>query len=351
MDIRIERSTTPGAKVPVDQLGFGKVKSDHMFLTEAIDGVWQNPKIIPYGPLAMDPAAKVLHYGQEIFEGMKAYRSKEGKVLLFRPEDNFRRLAEGAERLSMPQLPVETGMEALKALLDLDRDWVPEAPATLYIRPFMFGDEAALGVSASQHVTFCIITSPSGAYYASGLAPVRIYVEDKYVRAVRGGFGYTKTGGNYAASIYPGEVAHKKGYDQVLWLDGVEQRYIEEVGAMNIFFLFDDALVTPELQGSILSGITRKSVMQMAADMGLKVVERKIAIDEVMSRGEAGELKEVFGSGTAAVISPVGELCYRGRKLTVNDGEIGEVTQKLYDTLTGIQFGELADPHGWMMEV
>lgn len=351
MDIRIERSTTPRTKVPVDQLGFGRVMSDHMFLMEAVDGVWQNPRILPYGPLAMDPAAKVLHYGQEIFEGMKAYRSNDGKVLLFRPEDNFRRLAEGAERLSMPQLPLETGMEALKTLLDLDRDWVPDAPATLYIRPFMFGDEAALGVSASRHITFCIITSPSGAYYASGLAPVRIYVEDKFVRAVRGGFGHTKTGGNYAVSIYPGEIAHTKGYDQVLWLDGVEQKYIEEVGAMNIFFLFDDVLVTPALQGSILSGITRKSVMQMAEDMGLRVEERRIAIDEVLSRGEAGELKEVFGSGTAAVISPVGELSYGERKLIVNGGEIGAVTQKLYDTLTGIQFGEIPDPYGWMKEV
>lgn len=351
MDIRVETTTNPRAKVPVGQLGFGKVKSDHMFLVEAVDGVWKNPRILPYGPIAMDPAAKVLHYGQELFEGLKAYRSQDDRVLLFRAEDNFRRLAEGAERLSMPPLPVEMGMEALKTLIDLDRDWVPDAPATLYIRPFMFGDEPNLGVSASRSVTFCIITSPSGAYYDSGLAPVRIYVEDKFVRAVRGGFGYTKTGGNYAVSLYPGEIAHRKGYDQVLWLDGVEQKYIEEVGAMNIFFLFDDELVTPALQGSILSGITRKSVLQMAEDMGVKAVKRRISIDEVVSRGKAGELLEAFGSGTAAVISPVGALRYGEEELVVNDGKIGEVTQNMYDTLTGIQFGAMKDPYGWMLEV
>lgn len=351
MAIPIERSANPRAKVPMDQLGFGQVMSDHMFLMEAFDGVWQNPRILPYGPLSLEPAAKVLHYGQEIFEGMKAYRKMDGGVMLFRPRDNFLRLSEGAQRLSLPQLPVDTGLEALRALVDLDRDWVPEAPATLYIRPFMFGADNTLGVDSSRHVIFCIITSPSGAYYAHGLAPVRIYVEDKFVRAVRGGFGYAKTGGNYAASLYPGESAHKMGYDQVLWLDGIEQRYVEEVGSMNIFFLFGDVLVTPTLQGSILSGITRKSVIQLAEDMGLKVEERQIGIDEVYARGQAGELTEVFGSGTAAVVSPVGELSWRGEKLMVNDGEIGKVTQKLYDTLTGIQFGQIEDKYGWTEEV
>ena len=351
MKIQITKTNTPRQKAPMDQLGFGHVFSDHMFVVDAVKNVWQNHRIEPFGPFLLSPASTVLHYGQEIFEGLKAYRTKDGRVLLFRPQENFKRLAYSAERLSLPVLPVEDGVEALRQLVALDSSWVPSAPASLYIRPFMFGNDPVLGVRPAEHVVFSIITSPSGAYYRNGLAPVRIHVEDQYVRAVRGGFGYTKTGGNYAASLYPAAQAASQGYDQVLWLDGIEKKYVEEVGSMNIFFLFEDELVTPALQGSILSGITRMSVMQMAADMGLPVSERRVTIDEVFARGRKGELLECFGTGTAAVISPVGELSWKGETLAIHGGEIGPVSQKLYDQLTGIQYGELPDPYGWMMEV
>ena len=351
MNIQVQKTTAPRPKVSVDQLGFGYVFSDHMFIADAVKGAWQNPRIVPYGPFSLEPSSTVLHYAQEIFEGLKAYRAKDGRILLFRAEENFKRMAMGAQRLSMPAFPIEDGVQALRELVALDRDWVPEKPASLYIRPFMFGDDPYVGVRAAEHVVFSIITSPSGAYYAKGLAPIRIFVEDEYVRAVRGGFGYTKAGANYAASLYPAEVAGAKGYDQVLWLDGIERKYIEEVGSMNIFFLFEDELVTPALQGSILSGITRMSVLQMAADMGMKTSERPIAAEEIFQRGRDGSLLEVFGSGTAAVISPVGELCWKGETLTINGGEIGPVSQKLYDQLTGIQYGDIPDPYGWMTEV
>lgn len=352
MNITIQKTTSSRPKPNMQSMGFGKHFSDHMFTMDAMNGEWGPAAIVPYGPLEIAPSSSVLHYGQEIFEGLKAYKTKDGRILLFRPEENFIRLAYSAERLGLPKLPVEAGIEATKALVSVDRDWVPDAPATMYIRPFMFGDDNYVGVSSAEHVRFLIITSPSGAYYSTGLEPVKIYVEDMYKRSCHGGMGYTKTGGNYAASLYPQELAARKGYEQVLWLDAAENKYVEEVGSMNIFFLFDDELVTPSLESkSILSGITRMSVIQLAESMGVRVSEREIEIQEVFDRAAKGELLECFGSGTAAVISPVGELKWKNETLIVNNEKIGTLTQKIYDQLTGIQFGELEDPFGWTMEV
>ncbi len=351
--MKITRTTHPKQK-PEDEsnLGFGRIFTDHMFIMNAVDGVWDEGEIIPYGPLSIDPSSTVLHYGQEVFEGMKAYKTEDGRTLLFRPKDNFERMNISAARLCMPELNVEYALSSLVNLVKLDEEWIPkQAGTSLYIRPNMFGNDAKLGVNSAHNVVFNIILSPSGAYYAGGLAPTRIFVEPEYVRAVRGGMGFTKAGGNYAVSMLAAHEAHLKGYDQVLWLDGVERKYVEEVGAMNMFFLFKDELVTPALQGSILAGITRRSVLQLAKDMGINAVERKLSIDEVVDGVKSGKLLEAFGSGTAAVISPVGELNFHGEKLVVGDGGIGEVSQKLYDTLTGIQYGRLEDKHGWTYEV
>lgn len=352
MQINITKTAQPKTKPDADKLGFGRLFSDHMFLMEAVDEVWENARIVPYGPLPIDPASTVLHYSQSVFEGLKAYRAKDGRILLFRAKDNFRRMNTSAKRVCLPEFDADFAYDALVKLVDLDRDWVPSNPGTsLYLRPFMFGNEAKLGVDKALNVQFSIICSPSGAYYETGLAPIRIYVEDKYVRAVRGGVGFAKTGANYAASLLAGVIAHGNGFSQVLWLDGIEHKYVEEVGAMNIFFRFKDELATPALQGSILPGITRQSVLTLAEEAGIKVVERPIAIAEIADRAAAGELLEVFGSGTAAVISPVGELVWGDKSIAINNGAIGELTQQLYDTLTGLQFGEVADTHGWITEV
>ena len=351
--MKITRTATPKKK-PEDEskLGFGRLFTDHMFLMHAVNGVWDEGEILPYGPLAIDPASTVLHYGQEVFEGMKAYKAVDGRTLLFRPRDNFERMNISAARLCMPALDVERALSSLVELVKLEEDWIPkQAGTSLYIRPNMFGNDAKLGVNSASNVVFNIILSPSGAYYAGGLAPTKIYVEPEYVRAVRGGMGYTKAGGNYAVSMLAGSEAHKMGYDQVLWLDGVERKYVEEVGAMNMFFLFKDELVTPALQGSILSGITRRSVLQLAKDLGINAVERRISIDEVADGIKSGRMLEAFGSGTAAVVSPVGELFYNGERLVIGGGGIGEVSHKLYDTLTGIQYGRLDDQYGWTFEV
>ncbi len=344
---------TPKAK-PADEtkLGFGRIFTDHMFMMDSEKGVWKDERIVPYGPLQLDPAATVLHYGQEIFEGLKAYKSADGRTLLFRAKDNFRRMNDSCERLCMPKLDVDKTYDALCELIKVDEAWVPKSRGTsLYIRPTMIGIDAKLGVDAADHNLFYIICSPSGAYYSTGLAPVKIYVEDEYVRAVRGGTGAAKTGGNYAASLLAGEIAHQKGYGQVLWLDGVERKYVEEVGAMNMFFLFKNELVTPALQGSILPGITRRSMIQVAKDKGFKVSERRISMEEIYDGIKSGDLIEAFGSGTAAVISPVGALYWKGEELTIGDGSIGEASQDFYDTLTGIQYGEIEDTHGWVTEV
>lgn len=351
MEIKIQKTTTPKAK-PTDEssLGFGKIFSDHMFIMEYDTGKgWHDARVVPYGEISLSPAAMVLHYGQEIFEGMKAYRTADGNIQFFRPEENFKRLNVSAERLVIPQIPVEDALQALHTLIDIDKDWVPHTNgASLYIRPFIFAADPFLGVRPGDKYYFIIITSPSGAYYSTGLNPVNIYVESKYVRAVRGGMGFTKTGGNYAASLIGQDEAHKQNYSQVLWLDGVERKYIEEVGAMNIFFVIDGEIVTPELQGSILPGITRKSVVELCKKWGYKVSERKIDIQEIADAYKAGKLNEVFGTGTAAVISPVGHLKWDDLVMEINNNQIGEISQKLYDTMTGMQYGKLADEMNWI---
>lgn len=340
---------------PTDEskLGFGKLFTDYMFTMEYDpENGWHNPCVEPYHPLSLDPSTSVLHYGQSIFEGMKCYRRADGGLQLFRPRDNFARMNRSADRLSIPQFDEELALEGLKMLLEVEKDWVPHSVGTsLYIRPTIIATDAMLGVHAAHHYLFFIILSPVGAYYAQGLAPVGIYVEDTYVRAVRGGFGFAKTAGNYAASIKAGEVAAKKGYAQVLWLDGVEQKYVEEVGAMNMMFKIDGKIITPMLNGSILAGITRDSVLKLAAHMGIPTEERRIAIDEIFDAAKNGTLEEAFGTGTAAVVSPVGELCRGEEKVIISGNQIGETTQKLYDTLTGIQWGTVEDPFGWVMRL
>lgn len=336
---------------PADEsrLGFGKLFTDHMLVMdfERAKG-WSGMRIVPYGNFSMDPATVVYHYGQAIFEGMKCYRNAEGKLRLFRARDNFERMNEGGKRMSMPPMDVDTCLVGLRQLLDIEREWVPRSEGTsMYVRPTIIATDVGLGVHSSDEYKFFTILSPSGAYYAGGLAPVDIYVEDELVRAVRGGIGFTKAAANYAASLYAGEIAREKGYEQVLWLDGIEQRYVEEVGAMNIMFVFGDTIVTPLLNGSILSGITRRSILRLAKDMGYTVQERRISIAEVMEGAKEGTLTEAFGTGTAAVVSPVGSLFYDGERVQVGNGGIGAATQKLYNTLTGIQRGTLPDPYGW----
>ena len=352
MTIEIQKSTNLKAKPDAANLTFGKVFTDHMLVMEHDEDGWHDAKIVPYGPFAMEPSSMVIHYGQTVFEGLKAYRTPEGKINLFRPEENFKRLNLSCERLCIPKLDEKYLLEGLLELIRLEQDWIPTAPDTsLYIRPFVFANDPYIGVKASTKYIYCVILSPVGPYYAEGLKPVKIYVEDEYVRAVKGGMGFAKTAGNYAASLLAGEIAHEKGYSQVLWLDGISHKNVEEVGAMNIFFKFNDELVTPALNGSILGGITRKSVVELAKHMGIKVSERTVPIAEVFERHAKGELEEVFGSGTAAVVSPVCELNMKGNKITINNGEMGELTKKLYDTLTGIQWGRIEDPFGWTMEV
>ena len=350
MELKVE-ITKEFKEKPADEskLGFGKIFSDHMFIMQYDKGIgWHDATIKAYGDLTLSPAAKVLHYSQEAFEGTKAYVDINGKIRLFRPEKNFERMNNTAERLCMPKLDVEFVTNALKKLIEIDKDWVPRSKGTsLYIRPTLIGIDPFLGVDASNSYLFYIITGPVGAYYASGLEPVKIYVEDKYVRAVKGGTGEAKTGGNYAASLIASEYAHKKGFAQALWLDGKENKYIEEVGSMNIMFVIDGTIVTPPLGGSILPGITRDSIITLARSMGYNVEERRISIDEVISTIKDGSMTEAFGTGTAAVISPVGELYYEGQVYDIGDGKMGPVSEKMYNTLTGIQYGEIEDTFGW----
>ncbi|MDL2258067.1 branched-chain amino acid aminotransferase [Eubacteriales bacterium OttesenSCG-928-K08] len=354
MNFDIQKTTSPKAK-PQDEskLGFGRIFSDHMFIMEYEKGKgWYNARIQPYQNLSLDPASPVLHYGQEIFEGLKAYRADNDDILLFRAKENAKRLNRSAERMCMAQVDVDLNYEAIRAIVDCERDWVPHNPGTsLYLRPTLIADGNALGVHAAHKYIYYIICAPSGAYYANGLAPIRIYVEDKYVRAVAGGTGYAKTGGNYASSLKAAEEAEAKGYAQVLWMDGLERKYVEEVGAMNMMFVVGDTLITAALEGSILPGITRMSILQLARDMGIKVEERKVSIAELLDAADSGELKEAFGTGTAAVVSPVGELTYKDKTVVVNNNEIGTLTQKLYDTLTGIQTGKIEDKYGWVTRV
>ncbi|HHW31767.1 MAG TPA: branched-chain amino acid aminotransferase [Clostridiaceae bacterium] len=353
LKISIQKTSSPKEKPDQNKLGFGKYFTDHMFIMDYTEGKgWHDARIVPYGPLEVNPAISVIHYGQAIFEGLKAYRTKEGKILLFRPWENMKRMNASADRLCMPQIDVDGAVEAIKTLVNIDKDWIPTAEGTsLYIRPFMFSTDPYLGVKPSLTYKFVIILSPVGAYYPQGINPVSIYVENEYVRAVRGGTGAAKAGGNYAASLKAQAIAEKKGYIQVLWLDGVERKYVEEVGSMNVFFKIDGEVVTPALQGSILPGITRASCIELLKSFGIKVTERKISAQELFDAHAEGKLEEAFGTGTAAVISPIGELNWNNNKIIINDGKIGQISKKLYDTLTGIQYGVLEDKFNWTVEV
>ena len=349
----IQLAAVRKAKPDPKTLLFGKTFTDHMFLMNYDAGQgWHDGRIVPYGPLSLDPSSMVFHYAQEVFEGLKAYRTPDGGVQLFRPMENVKRLNSSCERMCIPALPEELTLEAIKALVKVEADWVPNEPATsLYIRPFVFAADPNLGVHASHSYIFCIICSPVGAYYKEGIKPVRIYVENEDVRAVRGGTGYTKCGGNYAASIRAGERAEQQGYSQVLWLDGVHRKYIEEVGAMNVLFKVGGEVITPELTGSVLPGITRKSCLDLLRHWGIPVSERLITAQELFDAGKQGKLEEAWGSGTAAVVSPIGEMGWQDEHVIINNGQIGPLTQRLYDTLTGIQWGNLEDPFGWTMRV
>jgi len=334
-------------------LGFGTVFTDYMFNMDynPKEG-WHNPRIEPYGPIVMDPSTMVLHYGQAIFEGLKAYRTDSGDIQLFRPQDNLRRLNISGHMLCMPELDEAFILEVLIQLLKIEKGWVPGTSGTsLYIRPTIIATDPYIGLRSSNTYRFFIILSPVGAYYPEGFNPVKIWVTTEYVRAVRGGVGQAKTAGNYAASLYATELAHKDGYTQVLWLDGVELKYVEEVGSMNIFFVIGDELLTPELNRSILSGVTRDSVIKLAKSWGVKVVERRISIDEIYEAHEKGELKEVFGSGTAAVISPVGNIKFNGKEITIGDGSVGPLSAKLFKNLMDIQYGKAEDQFNWIMPV
>lgn len=352
MEINITRATHLKDKPDQTNLGFGKYFTDHMFMMDYEEGKgWHNAQILPYGPIMMDPASMVLHYAQETFEGLKAYRSGE-QILLFRPDMNAKRMQASNERLCMAEVPEALFVEAVEAIVKYEQDWVPSLLGTsLYIRPFCFADEAAVGVHPSRRYKFMIILSPVGAYYPEGVNPVKIYVEDEYVRAVVGGTGFAKCGGNYAASIAAQVKAEKLGYTQVLWLDGVQHKYVEEVGTMNAMFVIDDTVITAPLEGSVLPGVTRDSCIRILKDWGYQVKECHLAIEDLMKYAQNGQLKEAFGTGTAAVISPIGELNYKGNIQVINDFETGSLTRRLYDELTGIQWGLKADPYQWVVSI
>lgn len=353
LNIKVMLSDERKDKPDPGDLGFGRFFTDHMFVMTYDEGQgWHDPVIKKYEDLSMDPSACVFHYGQEMFEGLKAYKTSEGEINLFRPDMNAKRTNKTNERICLPQIPVEDFIQAVKEVVAIDHDWIPSAPGTaLYIRPFIIATEPTLMVHASTSYDFMIILSPVGAYYKEGLNPVRIFVEDEYVRAVKGGVGEAKTGGNYGASLKGQMRAKELGYAQVLWLDAIERKYVEEVGTSNIFFKINGEIITPELSGSILPGITRNSSIQVLKSWGLTVTERKITIDEVFEAAEKGILEEVFGTGTAAVISPVGSMYYDGVEHVVNDAVIGKTTQKLYETLTGMQYGTVEDTFGWITKV
>lgn len=353
LNIKIETSKVLKEKPDENQLGFGNIFTDHMFVMDYKEGEgWINPKIIPYQDIVLAPSAMVFHYGQEMFEGLKAYRTPKDEILLFRPEKNIERTNTTNQRICIPQVNELDMLQGILALVDVERDWVPRLPGTsLYIRPFIIATDPFLGVRPANEYKLIIILSPVGAYYKEGINPVKIWVETEYVRAVKGGVGFAKTGANYAASLKAQMKAKEKGYAQVLWLDGIERRYIEEVGTMNVFFKINGEVITPSLEGSILPGVTRDSVIQLLKSWGEKVSEKRITIDELYEAHDNGLLEEVFGTGTAAVISPVGMLDWNGRQLVVNNGEIGSVAKKVYDTITGVQNGLIEDIYNWTIKV
>ena len=352
-DIKIEKTSQPKTKPPASDMVFGKNFTDHMFVMEYNeDKGWNNPQIVPYGNISLSPAAMVFHYGQELFEGLKAYRTESGKIQLFRPEKNVARMNWTCDRLCIPELDPEFALEAIKETVRFDSDWVPYEPEySLYIRPFIFATDPFIGVKPSSTYKFIIILSPVGAYYPEGINPVKIYVENEFVRAVKGGLGFTKAGANYAASLKAQGKAKKIGYAQVMWLDGIERKYVDEVGTMNVFFAIDGKIITPSLDGSILPGVTRDSCIHLLQEWGYKVEERKLALDEIIEANNNGKLNEAFGTGTAAVISPIGILNSDGNIMEINNQQIGPIAQKLYDTLTGIQWGKIEDRYNWTVEI
>ncbi len=354
LDIKITKTSTLKEK-PRDEksLGFGKIFTDHMFVMDYIEGSgWINPRIEPYHPFMIDPSCNVLHYAQEVFEGLKAYRTPTNDIQLFRPLCNAERMQDSCDRLCIPKIPTDDFLEAVTTLVELEKDWVPHSEGTsLYIRPFIFASADGLGVHASNRYTFCIILSPSGSYFKNGLSATRIYVEDDYIRAAPGLTGFAKCGGNYAASIKSGELANKLGYDQVLWLDGIHKKYVEEVGAMNIFFKIDGRLYTAACTGTVLPGVTRRSIIELAKEDGYEVIEGPLAIEDIMKAGKEGTLEEVFGTGTAAVVAPVKELKWKDETVYIGDGNIGPLTKKFYDTLTSIQKGQSNKHPEWITKV
>ncbi|WP_417913624.1 branched-chain amino acid aminotransferase [Candidatus Electronema sp. JM] len=351
LEITLRKAETLKEKPDEGNLGFGRHFTDHMFVMRwSVGQGWQDAEIRPYGPFSLDPAAMVLHYSQEIFEGLKAYHGADGSIILFRPLDNLRRLNRSAVRMCMPEIPAEEVLEALKQMITLDRGWVPQAPgASLYIRPAMIATEAAVGLHPANEYLFFIICCPVGAYYAEGFKPTKMFVEDRYVRATAGGVGEAKTGGNYAASLKAFADAKAKGCTQVLWLDAAERKYVEEVGTSNIFFVIGGELVTPPLGGTILPGITRDTVLKLAADWGIKASERRISMEEIMAAAADGSLTEAFGSGTAAVISPVGEFIYKDKAIQIGGGQTGPVAQRFFDGIQQLQRGQMPDSHGWLV--
>lgn len=354
LDIKFVKRDELKEKPDQTKLGFGQIFTDYMFMMDWNEGQgWHDARIVPYGPIPMSPASTALHYGAEIFEGMKAYYTAEGKIQLFRPYENAKRMNSSAERLCLPEIDEEDFVQAVKALISIEKDWVPTAKGTsLYVRPFMIGDDHTLGVHGVHHAVFMVILTPVGSYYKEGLNPVSIMIETEDVRvAGKGGTGYTKCGGNYAASTRAGKKAELKGYSQVLWLDAVERKYIEEVGAMNVMFKINGEVVTPALVGSILPGITRKSCLEILKDKNIPAVEKRITLEELTQAVENGTLEEAWGTGTAAVISPIGMLDLNGKKYYINNGQIGPVSQMLYDEITGIQSGKIADRYNWTTEV
>lgn len=352
MEIKKQLSKTLKQKPDFSNLGFGKYFTDHMFLMDYSGKKgWHDPRIIPFGYIPIHPASTVFHYGAEIFEGLKAYKTAEG-YQMFRPFENAKRMNNSAERLCLPELKEEDFVQAITELINIDYSWIPDVEgASLYIRPFMYGNDESLGVHAVHNATFAVILSPVGSYYAEGLNPVKITIESEDVRTVRGGTGYAKCGGNYAASLRAGQRASEKGFSQVLWLDGVERKYIEEVGSMNVMFKIGGEIVTPKLTGSVLPGITRKSCIEILKDWGYTVHERLLSVDELIESAENGSLEEAWGTGTAAVVSPIGHLSYKGKDHVISGNKIGALTQKLYDELTGIQWGKKPDERGWCLKV
>ncbi len=350
--MKITLAKTLKQKPDFSKLGFGKYFTDHMLYMEYANGKWSEVEIKPYSSLALDPASVVFHYGQEIFEGLKAYKDASGKITMFRPKDNFLRMNRSAKRLCMAELPIDEVLEGLFELIRIEKDWIPTSAGTsLYIRPTLIGNEEFLGVHPSKKYIFYVILSPVGSYYANGLQPTKIYVEDIFNRAAIGGTGEAKCGGNYASSLMAAEVAKTKGYDQVLWMDAAERKYVGEVGAMNMFFVIDKKVVTPKLDGTILPGITRDSAINVLKKAGYTVEERMVSIDEIETAYDNGVLDEAFGTGTAAVISPVGVIGYKDKVMTINNQKMGDITKWLYDKLTGIQYGKEADEFGWIVKI